>query len=738
MEKMQVETLAELVQMSDKIGKSMKTNKISMKTAIIAIAGIAIIIVIIYVAYLSHKRFEKTVVSQAQNQLLSTVKIAAKGLNELINYHQDALKILSNDPLIKEKIYNKVQWKKDDYGEKFCRVENLYEAHNKHADALTIIDANGKMLDRHPFWKDNKNRIGWDYSDKPGVACVLREHKPCVSEIFYNNLGNLAVSISKPVFYKDKFAGIVRWMIETDTISKKFIEPVKIGKNGFIWMFDNKNTVISHQKKDFIGITVLDVIKKMHKKRGEAFDDSRAQKHIIKEHDYLNRVSAEGEGCGIFINCATDELDIIAYRNVAAGNLILNMIVTLPYSEITGPINKHAREIFGLAGLVIILLGAGGLVLFKSQKEKARLITEARYLKQLANGAEELRESEEKFRAITSSANDVIMLMDNEGCISYWNEAAEKIFGYSPDEALGKELHKLLMPEKYYHAFRKGFTAFKTTGEGPVIGEKVEVEAIRKDGTIFSIELSTSAVKIKGKWHAIGIIRDITESKLAEKRLKQYANTQEVLVREVNHRVKNNLASIIGMLAMEEERAAEKGSTNHLSSLQDLTTRIRGLSTIHGLLSASGWQPLKLSLLCEQVLKSATQGTPFSKNMEISINPSQVMVNSTQAHHLAMVINELATNSIKYGVTNRDNIRINIIIEQNGAKTTIQFKDNGPGLPEEIVKGNFSSSNIGFELIQGIIMKSLGGNVVFENDNGAVITISFENKNNISTRKDTV
>jgi signal transduction histidine kinase/ActR/RegA family two-component response regulator len=382
----------------------MKTNKLSIKAVISAIASIAIIIVVIYVAYLSHKEFGETSVSQTQNQLLATVRIAAKGLDEFIVYHQEALQILSNDPLIKERIYNKVQWKKDEYGEKFCQVENLYEAYNKHVDALTTIDANGKMLDRDPFWKDNKNRIGWDHSDKPGVAYVLREHKPCVSEIFYNNLGNLAVSISEPIFYKDKFAGIVRWMIEINTISEHFIEPVKIGKNGFIWMFDNKNTVISHPRKDFIGITVLDVIKKTHKKRGAVLDESRTQEHVVEEHDYLNRVSGEEEGSGIFINCVTDEHDIIAYKRVAAGNLILNLIVTLPYSEITGPIDKHTREIFSLAGFIIILLGAGGVVVFRGEKEKARLETEAKYLKQISNGADALRKTEAQLQKIEAIA----------------------------------------------------------------------------------------------------------------------------------------------------------------------------------------------------------------------------------------------------------------------------------------------------------------------------------------------
>ena len=368
----------------------MGIKKLSIKSAMIATACVMTLSCIIYFANLSNREFEKTVVLQTQRELLTIAKVAAEKLDEFITYYQEALQIVSNDPSIKERIYNKVQWKKEEYGEKFCQVENLYRAHNKHVDALTIVDANGKMLDRDPFWKDNKSRMGWDYSDKPGVACVLREHKPCVSEAFHNYFGNLAISILEPVFYKDKFAGIVRWMIETDTISRKFIESIKIGSKGFVWMFDKNDTVISHPRKDFIGITVLDAVKKSHKERGEAFDESRIQEHIGEEHDYLNRVKVEEEGFGIFINCVTDEHDIIAYNRVAAGGLILNLVVTLPYSEITGPINKHAREIFGLAGFFIMLLGAGGFVFFKSQREKAGLEAEAKYLKQISNGAEAL------------------------------------------------------------------------------------------------------------------------------------------------------------------------------------------------------------------------------------------------------------------------------------------------------------------------------------------------------------
>jgi len=141
----------------------------------------------------------------------------------------------------------------------------------------------------------------------------------------------------------------------------------------------------------------LDVIKKIHGERSEVFDESRAEKHIIEKHDYLNKVKVE-EGAGIFINCVTNENDLIVYKRVQAGNATFNLIITSPYSEVIGPINKHAVEIFGLAGFVIILLGAGGLVLFKNQKEKAGFETETRYLKQIADGAVALRESEERLR----------------------------------------------------------------------------------------------------------------------------------------------------------------------------------------------------------------------------------------------------------------------------------------------------------------------------------------------------
>jgi len=132
-----------------------------------------------------------------------------------------------------------------------------------------------------------------------------------------------------------------------------------------------------------------------------------------------------------------------------------------------------------------------------------------------------LRESEEKFRAIATTATDAFVVLDNQGKIVYWNPAAEKIFGYSEEEAMGKDLHLFLAPQRYHDTYKKGFNIFKDTGEGPAIGNTLEFRAIGKDGTEFPIEVSTSAIQVNDQWHAVGIIRDITERKLMEEKLKE-------------------------------------------------------------------------------------------------------------------------------------------------------------------------------------------------------------------------
>jgi len=138
-----------------------------------------------------------------------------------------------------------------------------------------------------------------------------------------------------------------------------------------------------------------------------------------------------------------------------------------------------------------------------------------------------LRESEQKFHAMGASAQDAIIMIDHMGNISFWNAAAEKILGYSNQEVLGKNLHTLIAPERFLDAHRKGFGHFQQTGEGAAVGKTLELIAQHKDGSEFSVELSLSAVSIGNQWHAIGIIRDITERKRREEQIEALLKINE-------------------------------------------------------------------------------------------------------------------------------------------------------------------------------------------------------------------
>jgi len=144
-----------------------------------------------------------------------------------------------------------------------------------------------------------------------------------------------------------------------------------------------------------------------------------------------------------------------------------------------------------------------------------------------------LAESELKFRMITSSAHDAIMMIDNQGRITYWNDAAQHVFGYRRENVLGKNLHELIAPKRFRETHFTMFEIFKNTGAGGAIGKTVELSALRADGREFPVELSLSSVKIQGEWCAIGILRDITERKRTEQDALQEKERAEQLYRVV-------------------------------------------------------------------------------------------------------------------------------------------------------------------------------------------------------------
>ena len=128
----------------------------------------------------------------------------------------------------------------------------------------------------------------------------------------------------------------------------------------------------------------------------------------------------------------------------------------------------------------------------------------------------ELDEAENRLGAIVGNALDGIIMMDDRGRISFWNPAAERIFGYTKAEALGEVLHDLIAPTQFRDRFRKAFAHFMDSGEGDALGKVMELGGLRKDGRQFPLEITVAPLRSGGAWHAVGILRDITERKRLE------------------------------------------------------------------------------------------------------------------------------------------------------------------------------------------------------------------------------
>ena len=190
-------------------------------------------------------------------------------------------------------------------------------------------------------------------------------------------------------------------------------------------------------------------------------------------------------------------------------------------------------------------------------------------------GVRARKAAEEKFRKISESAQDAIIMMEGKR-ISFWNAAAERIFGYTAAEAMGQELHTLLVPPQAQAQFTRGYTNFQISGTGPAIGKMLELTALRKGGEEFAVELSISSTQLNGEWHAIGIVRDISERK-------QIENERRISAEKLERSLSQTIDAVAAMIESRDPYTA--GHQRRVANLAGAIALEMGFSAdrIHGL-----------------------------------------------------------------------------------------------------------------------------------------------------------
>ena len=282
-------------------------------------------------------------------------------------------------------------------------------------------------------------------------------------------------------------------------------------------------------------------------------------------------------------------------------------------------------------------------------------------------------ESEARKSAILESAIDAIVTMDHEGHVLEWNAAAERMLGWTRDQALGASLADLMIPEADRQRHREGLLRFLRTGDGVLLGRRVETTAVRADGVTLPVELSITRIGDSIPPRFTGFIRDNTERDRADRQ-------RRLMTRELDHRVKNNLFAVMAILS---ESARRTDSVSDL--VESVSGRLHALARLHELLANHAWESADLHELLSITLAPYRDGSGPDANgapERVELQGPPIVIPARTASTLCIALHELATNAAKYGSlsTSDGRVRVSWRTEDSGSdseKLHLRWEERG-------------------------------------------------------------
>jgi PAS domain S-box-containing protein len=304
-----------------------------------------------------------------------------------------------------------------------------------------------------------------------------------------------------------------------------------------------------------------------------------------------------------------------------------------------------------------------------------------------------LEDREQRLRAVIATAVDGVIIIDAAGTVQEYNPACERLFGYRADEVVGKNV-KMLMPPPYRHEHDQYLLRYRTTGVKRIIGVGREVEGRRKDQSTFPMELSVGEARPGGRQVFVGIIRDTTRRKSAERSLRiakeqaeSASRAKSLFLANMSHEIRTPMNAVLGYTQLIESDAelpekyqrplkAIRAAGNHLVSLID---DILDISKIEAGAMELNLRDFDLGDLIEDVsemfaIRCEQKGLQWVT--EVSIEDRAV---SGDDRKLRQVLINLLGNAVKF----TDSGRIRLRVGQLDRRYDFGVEDTGPGVTDE-------------------------------------------------------
>lgn len=325
-----------------------------------------------------------------------------------------------------------------------------------------------------------------------------------------------------------------------------------------------------------------------------------------------------------------------------------------------------------------------------------------------------LRKSEEKYRSVVQNAADIIMTVDKYGIINFINHARN---AENTSQIPGMSIFNFVPQSNIELAHKQFNKLFETK-----LPQRFETKGKHMDDS--EAWYSINASPLFSGDEVIGVtmmIRDVTERKEAEEKIQHSLKEKEILLKEVHHRVKNNLQIILSILNLQNAHVSDKKT---LGLLRDISNRIKAMSFIHELLyQARDFSKINFS----EYISNITSNLIYSythKEIELKLDVGNVFLDLDRAIPCGLIINEIVTNALKYAFIDQEDGEISISLKQTDDSILLIIADNGKGLPATVDYKNTES--LGMQLVITLVQQ-LRGEISLDNSKGAKYTIVFNN-----------
>lgn len=699
----------------------------------IIVFGIFMIVLLVSALVLgivSAKHMKEIVRDDFNKQQLILASYAANQIEDNLNFIKMELSLLSLSPSIQ---YMEVSWP-NRMNTTLTRVkeEGVLEIRflDIKGETAYIVDKlgvsrsiKGRFQDTEYFkWallNSNRNRI------YVGEATRESEHYPeKIVMILATPTYQESIDEAHPV-PKGPMSGVLLFTVDVSSLVGKVIENIRSGKTGYAWGIDNKGMFLYHPEDEFIGKDAFKA--RASRKPKVSFD----QINLIQKEKMLEGKKGTGWYTSFWHGDIEKETQkLIAYAPVyltSSKDRNWSIAVVAPISEVEGKVHSVYLRQFYIQGVIVLVIVFGSIYVISFERRWARVLEEevTKKTEYLTKTLDKLEKSEEKYRTLVESAEDLIFAIDEEGKYLSMNRCASRFFRGEPEDLIGKNISDLFSKDSA--ELQMGFVRqVFNTGKNVNVKHPVQVGKREYWFTSNFVGIKNENGKV---FNVLGISRDITERKKMED--EQMYNTEKLaslgkLSAGVAHELNNPMAIILGFTDLLLENA-EPGSKNR-EMLE--TVEKQALNSKRILESLLGFARYRekteyASDANEDIEKvlAVVEHMMATKNITVERNLAKDLPKVRgDSGHLQQVFMNLITNAVAV-MEGGGVLAIVTRLNEPGNRVEIRFKDTGNGIKKEYREKIFDAffttkrvgegTGLGLSVCHGIVTK-YGGEITFE------------------------